>query len=752
MDKKTQNIQLAYAGNVSCLAMALLVTVFPATLFAEESVLDEIIVSANKRESTLQDTALSITAFSAEQIEAHKIEDVGDLSLYVPGLVMSDQNGSFGSAALFIRGVGVSVRGVGVDTNVAIYADGVYNPRATSVLQDFIDLERVELVRGPQGTLYGRNATGGALNLISRDPTEEFEFQGDVTVGDYDLRQFRASINGGNELVKGRLSVNNKEMGSFYDRTLVPDRNQADSWNLKGALLFTPSDSLNVTWRGNYFNDDAFGDFPLRVMPHGFFQPFFGATPDSGKPFEFRSDLLEAGTLKAVGTSLHVDWAASDTLTFRSITAWQQTENTRLIDVDGSDIWILHNESATNSDLFTQEFQLLSNNDGKVNWIVGAYYYDESADQFVNNRWNGIAAPIIAPGLPGPVEYVFNIDPADVMVKAWALFGEVTYAFTDTSRLTLGLRYNDEEKDHRIGGTLNGVAGGQETDVSFVPNTTTFEDGAWSQPTYRIVFEHDVNESSMLYASYSTGFKSGGFNSSVANNEFEEESLNAIELGAKLGLLDGRMTLNTSLFHYDYKNAQTTIFVDDPQDPNVGELTVLTPDARNYGAEVELVAMPTDSLFLSAGLSYLDTKITNRFFANDPLGVPTNLKGNELPRAPNWSLNLVGSYDIDLGNGGTLRPQVSYQYQDDMFLSFVNVTDDPFTGEPKGGDFQEAFGLVNASLNWTSAGGQWSVSAFGNNLTDEHYLSTSMVSGGFGNFRVWMPPRTWGLRVGFAMH
>lgn len=681
----------------------------------EMGLLEELVVTASKRETSLQDTAVTVSVFSTESLDNAQIERVNDLQFSSPGLSITSFSGD---TQVTMRGVGTNVFGLGADNSVATYIDGVYVSRQSSANQEFIDVARIEVLKGPQSTLYGRNATGGAINIVSSAPSDEFEASVDARYGNYGSTRYRASISGPllGEILTGRLSTVKSE-NDGYSENLLPggeDFDNIDNTGVRGALQYTPREDLTLTLRANYFEQKGSGSVGVRVEPNAL--PFLsGGTyhPDPRKAYHNIEDERPA---RQYGSNLKLAWEL-DWATLTSITAYNHnTTGAAFVDLDDAEIDLLYdNGSMSESDTWSQEFLLASNSSasaqGSVEWLAGAYYLTEDAEQTSSF-------------------YVFGPRPAnfsELDIDTYALFGEFKYGLTDKLRATLGLRYSHENKDFsgQSGAILNG--------------------NDWSDISPKIGLDYIVSEDVMVYANLAKGFKSGGFNIQDPDNGFNPEEIWSLELGMKSTLMDGRMRLNANAFMYEYTDMQVRqsrlglfgpeLFID-----NAGE-------SEAFGAELELLARPMTEWELGINLAYLDAKFSNGTEIVDAGAIPpggdpadyfTDVSDNPLPKSPKWSGSVSAKYTKEVPDLGSVSFNVGYYYQTKSYH-------DPFKSDALS---SKGYENVNANVTFKSIDEHWRISVFGRNLTDELIVS-NVTSNRFGMIENYAPPRTYGVEIGY---
>lgn len=718
---------------------------FAAHAQEEPRKLEEIVVTAERRESTLQDTPMSVSAVTGDYLQQASVYDTEALSYAVPGLVI--QRDVVGRAV--IRGIGTENFTVGGDPGVAIYNDGAYMARSSTAIFDFFDVDRVEVLRGPQGTLYGRNAIGGVINVISNSPSDRFEAEANMGYGDYDQMRVDGAVSGPlSERIRARVAgLYSRRDG--YTRNIFPgvgqrdldDLDTKDLWALRGRLDVDLTDNVLLELIGDVYRDDS--------NPPAFWYtdptlPWQG--PTSVYPRDLRTvaqgyeietpgitDLRvgQANRQDQTGATARLTWE-TDGFTVTSTSAWRDIEFDWVNDGDGLSDYLVVYFQRDESDQFTQDLQVASNTEGPFQWILGGFYLTEDSD--------GIYAIPLGPAF-GSATIVYD---GTNKTDAFGVFAEGKYAFGDFS-LTAGLRYSDEKKEATLDFAFASAAAPGPLADSVLASYA--EDASFNALTPRLVLDYQASDATLLYVSATRGFRSGGF-SLLDNplNSFDEEFVWSYEVGAKMRLLDDRFELNTSAFLYDYTDQQlsqvTTLAT---QTTNAGSSTV-------WGIEAEFNALLTDYFALDGNIAYLDTEF-DKFCTNDtrdptrPIdnvncpGTP-NLAGNELPRAPDLQANLGATYTRPIGSGLEGFARAEWQHTGDQFFSVFN----------RASIAQEAFEVFNASVGVSGREGRWNVSVWGRNLLDEEYFSNLFESGVAATVVIPQgfvgPPRTWGVTLG----
>lgn len=706
----------------------------------------EIIVTAERRSDTIQEVPLSISAVTGDALAKSSIYDTEALASTVPGLVL--QRDVVGKAV--IRGIGTENFTVGGDPGVATYVDGAYMARSSTAIFDFFDVERVEVLRGPQGTLYGRNATGGVINVISKAPTDYFEARGSFTYGNYGMMRGEAAISGPiSEGVRFRVAGLYSKRDGFttnifpgIDRGL-DELDTKDLWALRGRLDFDLGDRVTLELIGDIYRDDS--------NPPAFWyvdDTLPWQSPTSEYPRDIRTVSQGYETATPGFTDLSVGQAnrqdqtgftarlkyEGDSFNITSVTSWRDIEFDWVNDGDGLSDYLVVYFQRDESQQFSQDIQIASNGDGPFQWIAGGFYLTEDSD--------GIYAIPLGPAFGGfTIGYVGTNE-----TEAFGLFAEGSYSIGDFT-LTAGLRYSDESKDATLTYAI----------PAFLLELDYDESLSFDALTPRFVIEYEPNDQINLYASVTRGFKSGGF-SLLDNplNAFDAEKIWAYELGLKSQTADNRLRFNVAGFYYDYTDQQLS------QVTNLATQTRNAGSSTIWGIESEFVAVPVDGLTIEGNVSYLNTEFDefcttdtrNPALPLDPANcsfddgmggttVTSNLAGNRLPRAPDWQAFLAATYETPLGNSLDGFVRAEWQHTGDQFFSVFN----------RPNVAQEAYSVFNASVGISSADGNWDLKVWGRNIFDKEYFSNLFESGVLADVVVPQgfvaPPATYGVTVGF---
>ena len=750
-----------------------------------ETGIAEIIVTAQKREQSLQDTPLSVSAFGAAQMNARDVTNIGNVAAYVPNVEINSGKGDGGStnAAIFIRGVGQNDFIFPTDPGVGVYVDGVYIARSIGAMMDLSDIERIEVLRGPQGTLYGKNTIGGAINIISSRPGNELSGQVRTTVGARDRIDVEGRISV--PLIPDVLAIKIAAASKNQDGYVIrPDGTDLGDINVDAgrfAIAWNPSEDWTVDLSFDASRIRQNGS-PQRLsdtfsFPGGLYDLYNAIAA----PLVTARDGLPAGSLfddrwvssdrrvsngtgptrdkaDVWGTNLTIAWEASPALTVKSITGYREMDAEIQVDMDQSPFPIIHTDEVQSENQFSQELQLSGATDDKrLHWLVGGYYFRERAHDLnqtllASGLYDalellpdaliplvpGVPCPPPVAGLPcaggagNPFNALLDLDvrpQTALTTNNWAVFGQASYEVVPALTLTVGGRYSWERKRYFID--------------SIYPNSgriatpPTHDERTWKNFAPKIGIDYRASDDVLLYASWSKGFKSGGWNPRPLTPEefksYDPEKLTAYEAGLKSRLLDGLMTFNLAGFYSQYKDLQLQT---NSVSPTTGGLILTVDNAGSvdlYGFEAEILAAPLPGLDFNASVGYLHNEYQSLAAGT---GYPIT---NKLPKAPAWTVALGAQYRFDLPGtmgGLTVRGDLSHRsktYHDPAnSLSIV----------------QPAYTLVDARLAWTSSSEAFEVAIFGKNLTKEDYFTAAEFVPAFGvQNMVVGRPREWGLQL-----
>lgn len=833
----------------------------------------EILVTAQKRAENVQDVPIAISAFTAEALQERAVGSVAQLSAIAPNVNLDAGTPFSGSPSVlsaYIRGIGSDDFAFNIDPGVGTYLDGVYLARTVGANQDLMDVERVEVLKGPQGTLFGRNTIGGAISIVTREPGDVFAVRGDITTGSDNLFKARGSVDLPiTDSLAAIVSFGVQTRDGYLKRIPFPDQRANntpsftafsaagfdsasreganDNWNLRGKLKWDNGGALRVTVSGDYSRDKGttankllgttefvpgnFAGDPGFNLPGTAFDPtgttgflfaglynfcigatsaeiavrnagalcgvagtqfnpqfqlpsYAGVNADGNPandrlPWDSRYLIADPDTSYASGNSYShletwglagvVDFDLTDSIALKSITAYREMHWNSGLDADGSPLNFLQLSFTMNQWQLSQELQLLGNAlDEKLNFVLGAYYFEEAGDlhDFVTFG-----------------EGLIQVDgPNDLKTKNYAFFGQIDYRPIDLISFTLGGRYTDEKKRFEGGQQeLNGfnykLFGCADADGNVFPfgdfplappqaagGPPCFAALGYPDPTNPVrVYVPGVNRKSfsnfspkagvqihpnddvMLYASWSKGYKTGGWTTRLTNPQgaiapdFDEEKATTWEAGVKSTLLDRRLQLNAAAFTTDYTGIQLNIQIGtSPTIANAG-------DARIKGFELEAIAAPVDGLTINTAFGYVDAYYTSVSAAAAVVGGVTpfqagTLVGGDLPKTPEWKLSVAPRYEASLANGASLVFLGDWSHTSSAW----NDTGRTFLLRRPGSD------QVNASVSYREPEGRWSLTFGGTNLTKDRYITSGGANVAAGAiFGTYNRPREWYARFGF---
>jgi iron complex outermembrane receptor protein len=746
---------------------------------AEPDTLETIMVTARRRAESLQDTPVAVTALSADALERQQIVSTTDLDKVAPNIQFHSYGtltGNNSAAQVFIRGIGQTDATPAVDPGVGVYIDDVYMGRAVGAAMEFRDIANVQILRGPQGTLFGRNTIGGAVLLTTNEPGTDAGNMVRVGLGEDNLREaFGAFDLPLGDTWSARLALGMRQRDGYVTREFDgKDLGDEDMRTGQVALRWKPSESFDLTLRGDYTKEDENGSpFVFQSMNEA--ATFVGAAsiaagcPNILDPFpppllvgplddprcgndaqalgEFRNGgtYTASSTLENSGISLVADWQLNDTWTLKSITSDRSLEWTGTRDADNTPLLILHTNYNSKSDQFSQEFQAVVDTD-RLAGVIGLYYFDEDS-------FDRLLVPLGNPGTS------YDTQRVAMDTKARAAFTEWTFKFTDAFSATAGVRYTEEDKG--LQATMFNVApataaepaaptnlcpfaGPPPTQTGCLFLTTNRFEREFTSTTKSASLQYRFNEGAMTYLSWSEGFKSGGFNQRYnaappgnAPISFDAETAESFEIGLKLDPLDS-LRINIAAFSTDYDDIQMTYRL------GVVPLLFNAGIASIDGGELELEFMPVEDFRLDASVGYLDAKFDS-ITPPPPFGpvtpTATATLSSRLPFTPEWQGHLGLSYTFHPGSNWLLTPRVDVSYTDTQFFDAGNS---PEIAQ------DEAVTLLSASVALESADDKWRVSLGATNLTDELYpvagTSSLTTASGYAEI-IYARPRSVSLSV-----
>jgi len=732
------------SGSSLVLRTAVVIALFGAAPLASAAdergslALEEIVVTATKVAQDIDSTPAAITAITADALGPGGIREIRDLALAVPNLSVGDQ---FGVNRTFIRGIGMTSIDLGADGAVAFLQDGAMIPRPSHQLAGFYDLEQVEVLRGPQGTLYGRGATAGVVNMVTKKPSEDLDGYATYTLGNYAATTVEGAIGGPifGDTVMGRIA-GKVDRRDGYGTNLATNKpiDNRDAYAVRGSLRFKPSDTLDIVLMGDYFKEDdynyAFHFFGTTVVPEdqlahnllGGQTIFDYYAPGKPNQRNIVSDADPINEREGTAASAIVDWGFAEGWNLRSVTAWRDFDRYLLDDLDSSDVDMFgKNNYVEQSESWSQDFTVSGQAVG-IDWLMGANYFSES-------MYGEVKVPLtnlgLIFGLPADTFNDGNYwQKGDVDVEAYGVFLQGRYSFTDSWALTLGARYNYEKREGTGSFIFDAIG----------VNVPTDREKSWDKVTPKVLLEYKTPNDGLAYLQFTQGFKSGVINIGSLNEVIDPEFVDAYEIGYKMPFMDGRASLRTAAFYYDYTDLQVG-FVNEQSVVQ----TINAASAENMGVEIELVARFTEGLTGNFSATWLDATY-KEFVTGDYRDnfAQVDLSGNNLQNAPEYTARAALDYVRPVTETGSIIASVEAAYQDDVYFTEFNNAD----------AFQEAYTIVNARLGYEGGEGRWHVTGWVRNATDELVISNNIITAPlYGSVRVGslLPPRTYGVTLGY---
>ena len=684
--------------------------------------IEEIIVTAQKRAENLQDVPIAVSVIQASELAASGVSKVNELSLVTPGLSMNASGGGF--VLPRIRGIGQSGATLGLENPIAVYVDGVYYASPAGAMFSLNNIAQISVLKGPQGTLFGRNATGGLIQVTTLDPSTEFSGKITGTLANKATYGGTLYVTGGlSNNVAADLAVyyNNQQHGFGRNLTNGKYVNDANDIAVRSKIKADLGDATTVTLSGDYARSKS-------AQP--VFRSVYGTLPINRQPFtggkwDIESDTQPYSRTEQAGGSLTIDHDLGG-VRFTSISAYRWVSDAVVLDNDAlpapTTIFVPDAQTVVSTvqheRTFSQELQLSSDNSGPLTWTAGLYYFQ------LRGHYD---PPVVINQLNGAV--VITID-SGLVTKSYAAYGQATYAVSDNFNLTAGLRYTQERR--KAEGTLAvDIAG---TNILFIPGKGKYKKGS---PTWRLAADYRPSDEIMIYASYNRGFKSGGFNpTEIPFNSFQPEKVDAFEAGLKLDLFDRRIRLNPAVFYYNYSNLQASIYQGGVL------LTQNAASAKIYGMDLDFEAAVTEQFTLSGGLSilharydlYRDAQISTPDLVNGGNVITGgDVRDTRVTNTPDWTANLGAQYRVTVG-AGELRFNANYAYNDGFYNDAENR------------QHQDGYHLVNASVEYETDSG-YSLSVWGKNIGNIAYASQLYTSAAGDKIRV-APGRTFGITAG----
>lgn len=713
--------------------------------------LADIVVTAQRRKERSQEVPIAISAFTAQDLAQQRVDNLADLNSLAPGLRISNADAS-ANPKIFIRGVGLNDNNQTSSSGVGMYVDGVYIGSLLAQLAGFYDLGQVEVLRGPQGTLFGRNTTGGAINITTQQPT--FDWRGNFSLDYGRFNQVDAKAGVGGPIIDGLLAFRvagmvDRDDGHTINRYDGSRTNANDRYAGRVTFLITPGPDTDITISANRFWNRGDARQPKS-------RPLFPTTAEAAgadgvcAPAYYNSGLCTDAVGYAetdsnpysINSNLHgldqIDlWGVSGTInhhfgnvTLTSITAYSDVKRDDVENTDSSPLQMIEIHYISGQHQTSQELRLAGQS-SRLNWVVGGYYMNEVVtNDAITDLLRMYRPYFVTPDNPTGASPANNIavysDPMRQVTDSYAVFGQVDYKIADKLVLTGGLRWS---ADHKVFDYVRTV---EYADLFTFHDEKTFSD--WSG---RLGVRYEINPRWNVYATYNRGYKSGGYFGGSADTveqlePYRNETVNAYEVGSKTDLFGHKLRVNLSAFYYDYKDIQAYSLVE-----RSGVTVQVLDNAANakiYGAEAEITAQPTSRLNLSASAGYLHATYGNYVSGAD------DYSGNIMPHSPKWTFNFGGRYDLPLGGGNVLTPRIDMSYRSKVYF------DSTQRARVSDGD---SF-LLNGEIGWSLPGKHVTLGVWAKNLTDHVYLVGLSPIDSLGvDLMSYAPPRTFGGFVRF---
>ena len=770
------------------------------TVLAQEMVLEEVVVTATRRaETDVQSTPVAASVVGAEDFDKLHAQDIGEVALYVPNFSAATVTG-FNAASFAMRGAAETDIIVYFDPKVGVIVDDFVIPHVQTQLLEPYDIEAIEVLRGPQGTLFGKNTTAGAIVVRTKRPDlEEMSFDASVSYATFDDVKANVALNiplsdtmafrfaglyqkSDGYYENGKVDFPNSFGGGVGDALLTDGsavRGDGDNvggkdvFSGRAKLLFEPNDRLSILGQVEVITDRSDPVPVVNTTPAGSPQvaPIFGFPGvTGGDPLDQAGihestivNLNDDQEVDVLGAYLNVEYAF-DNHTLHGLVGYRDQESRLPNEYLGTAYESFF--AATRDDdreTFQVEGRLASQLDGAVNYVVGGFYQTNDVEFCVLQQLGLLEFFGPASAVPGILD---NDNPLLLCNKqdatSWAVFGDVTIDITDKFSLGLGARYTYEEKDYVAreglpvgfifpGGVFSEPLDGQNYNLaSFAVQS---DDDDWSEPTWRVTGSYQFTNDIYGYLTVSRGFKSGGYNDQAGSGGFanfplssyDPEFADSIEVGLKTTMADGRVRLNAAYFTVNYEDFQRSTVVQVPGTAFQETRTFNAAEVDAQGLEVELTALLSANLTLRANLGWLDAEYDKFVLDRNLDGVLEDLSGRDVVRAPEITAGVDITYDQDLGDAGRIVYNVNYLYEDENTYYY----NDDF-----GSQFDtvlEERTILGASISWYSADEKYYVSAFGKNLTDDRYQTAAQAVGALWTFSNYGPPRTYGVQLGIRL-
>ena len=722
--------------------------------------IEELIVTAQHREQNVQDVPITVSVIGGEELAKADINGAAEIALHVPGLSYTEF--AAGQALLSMRGITSIDDGAGLDNSVGLFLDGVFIGRLASINFDMFDLERIEVLKGPQGTLFGRNSIGGAISVVSKRPTQENDGKIGVTMGNEGIQRYQAYLTGGlSDTVAGKISVSHRQHDGFVRNLILgTDLQDEDTTSLRGQLLFAGETSewlLSADWMNDDRSDMGRTPFhdnaPLSLIAaaNGVTGPRQQASPADGFSERTANGISLTGEIEYDGGVL-----TSISAVRHAEADWEMQSVGVGLGALGLPFDEVFDDILEDIDTFSQEFRWTSSLDGSFNYTAGLFYFTEETDRIEQFKitaagtYDGFVLTDVGSQAIIGNEYTRTTNET----TSYAIYGQANWEISEQLTLTFGGRYSHDSKDYQatavdcggdrtgtefenfsacsgVGGSLNIVA----ESFSVAPSDS------WSDFSPMASLQYFPNDEIMWFLTASTGYKSGGFAGSqgieaVADTPVDPEDVINFEIGFKGDFLENTLRFNATLFSSDYEDLQIVRF-----GPVAGSafgtfVTANLGTADIQGVEVNFIWNLADSFTLSGNYAYLDTEVNGLIIETN--GGPRDVSGSPLRQAPENSYNLVAEYFWTTGSG-TYDFRLEFSHMDRQITDYVDQRTSV-----------DEHDLIDMRIGWTSVGEKLDIAFWGKNLGEEDYIAHSYVIGP-GVIGVWGAPRTFGATATYRL-
>jgi len=673
------------------------------------ALLEEVIVTARKRAEESQDVPLAVSAFGAEQIEALKVRDLTNLSVGMPNVALDDVGTTRGTANFSIRGLGINSSIPGIDPTVGLIVDGVYLGMTVGTIFDTFDLQSIEVLRGPQGTLFGRNVTGGAILMNTKKPGDEFELTVRAAADQGDeagLNSYLMGSVGGpvTDWMSAKLTAYyNDDQGWLENEFDGEDLGAIEQTMLRPVVVFSPTDRVELTLRYEY--SEIEGDGPVsQCHTNGSGVPCAFAGFDRE---DFKASIDEKGSQENETNffTAQLDWDVDfGDGTVTNIFGWRDYEGNSRGDIDAQPVWLFHAPSWIETEQYSNELRYNGLFNDNTNVTVGAYMFKNEIVYHERREFGGIVLNNAGPFLQADGGGTLD-------VESWTVFGQVDYDLTSQWTLTAGINYSQEDKEADIVSLIQNI--NSPCNVVLRDDCPyDFEDEeSWDSVSPKLGFTYHMTDSSRLYGHWSRGFRSGGYNMRNTSADpadtpgpFDQEQVDSYELGYKSEF--GRGKLNAAVFYNQVDDMQREINLPS-QGVGVVQLIRNTAEATLLGVEVDGTFALTDNLIAQASVGWLDAEYDKVIFDLNGDGMIDSAdKDLDLPRAAELTYSLGLSHDLDVGDMGYLTSRINYAYRDESAYTDNNL------------GFIDEQDILDLGFDFYSAGGHWVFSVYGRNLLD----------------------------------